>query len=119
MDVSIAGKADDFEAALNLLREQVRAVADVRRQIMADRALRLEDPRHHHALLVQTMAEMGQLGRAISTLEAVSAGRIVVVPAAGVSPQVKAADLPPMARTTGLTAGPKRPGLGAPLGAWS
>lgn len=102
MDVSKLGEAGAFEAALNLLREQLRAVADVRRQIASDEALRAEDPKHQHALMVQTLNEMGQLGRAISTLEAVEAGRILVAPETVSRPRVAAADLPPIERTSAL-----------------
>ncbi len=114
MDVSRLGEAGAFEAALNLLREQQRAVLDVRRQIMSDEALRAEDPVDHHRLLVQTLAEVGQLGRAIRTLEAVQAGRIVALPDEITGPRVKAADLPATERTSALTV--KTPS--APLGAW-
>lgn len=115
MDVSKLGEAGAFEAALNLLREQLRAVADVRRQIASDEALRAEDPKHQHALMVQTLNEMGQLGRAISTLEAVEAGRILVAPETVLRPRVAAADLPPIERTSALAL--KTPS--APLGALS
>lgn len=115
MDVSRIREAGAFEAALNLLREQQRAVLDVRRQIMSDAALKAEDPVHHHRLLVQTLAEVGQLGAAVRTLEAAEAGRVIVVPEEAIGPRVKAADLPAMTRTSGLALG--RPG--APLGAWS
>ena len=52
--------------------------------------------------MVQTLNEMGQLGRAISTLEAVEAGRIVVAPETVLRPRVAAADLPPIERTSAL-----------------
>ncbi len=115
VDVSRVPEAGAFEAALNLMREQQRAVLDVRRQIMSDAELKAEDPVHHHRLLVQTLAEVGQLGAAIRTLEAVEAGRIVVVPDEPVGPRVKAADLPATERTSGLALKPPC----APLGAWS
>lgn len=112
-------EAGAFEAALNLLREQQRAVLDVRRQIMSDAELKAEDPVHHHRLLVQTLAEVGQLGAAIRALEAVEAGRILVVPEEPVGPRVKAADLPATERTSGLAVKTPVKPSGAPLGAWS
>jgi len=115
VDVSRISEAGAFEAALNLLREQQRAVLDVRQQIMSDADLKAQDPVDHHRLLVQTLAEVGQLGAAIRTLEAVEAGRFVVVAEEAVGPRVKAADLPPTERTSGLA----RKTPGAPLGSWS
>nr|WP_314525464.1 hypothetical protein [uncultured Brevundimonas sp.] len=116
--MSRTGEAGAFEAALNLLREQLRAVADVRRQISSDETLRAEDPKHQHALMVQTLNEMGQLGRAISTLEAVDAGRIVVAPEIVLRPSVAAADLPPIERSSGLMGKipPPSPPAVAPIG---
>ena len=115
MDVSRIGEAGAFEAALNLLREQRRAVLDVRRQIMSDEALRAEDPVDHHRLLVQTLAEVAQLDAAIRTLEAAAAGRIIVVPEEVTGPRVKAADLAPTMRTSALALKT----ASAPLGAWT
>lgn len=73
-DVAVATM---FEAALNLLREELRAVTAARRAIMSDRDLAAEDPRHRQQLLTQTMAEIGQHSRAIHLLERVASGDLV------------------------------------------
>ncbi len=104
MDVITTQGAGPFEAALNLLREQRRAVADVRQQIMSDAGLKAEDPKHHHALLVQTLAEIGQLGQAINTLVAVADGRVVIAPEVVSRPRVAAASLPRVERVSGRAA---------------
>lgn len=77
-----------YQAALNVLREERLAVVEVRRTIMADEALRRDDPRHHSDLLTQTMAEAAQLSRAITLLERVQDGDLVEVETL--------ADLPPI-----------------------
>lgn len=107
--------ADPYEAALNLLREQRRAVTDVRRQIASDEALRAEDPRHQHALMVQTLAEIGQLGAAIKLLEAASQGRVEVTPPPVNRPCVAPADLAPIERVSGLSPRFARPGVAGPV----
>ncbi len=66
-----------FEAALNLLREELRAVTAARRAILSDRDLAAEDPVHQQQLLKQTMAEIAQHSRAISLLERVADGVLV------------------------------------------
>jgi hypothetical protein len=66
-----------FEASLNVLREELRAVTAARRAILSDRDLAAEDGVHHQQLLKQTMAEMAQHARAISLLERVAAGELV------------------------------------------
>lgn len=81
-----------MQAALNILREQRRAVLDVHRQLLNDRALEVEDPAHRRQLLAQTMAEQRELSEAISLIERVADGRLVEV------------------------AGKERP---APIGAWA
>jgi|GEM_PF-2315649 len=81
-----------MQAALNILREQRRAVLDVHRQLLNDRALEVEDPAHRRQLLAQTMAEQRELSEAISLIERVMDGRLVEV------------------------AGKERP---APIGAWA
>ena len=107
--------ANPYEAALNLLREQRRAVTDVRRQIASDEALRAEDPRHQHALMVQALAEIGQLGAAIQLLDAAADGRVTVLPDAVARPSVAAADLPPVQRVSGLSPSFARPGVAGPV----
>lgn len=66
-----------YEAALNTLREELRAVTAARRQLMRDEDLRREDPKHREQLLAQTMAEVAQLSRAITLLERVQSGDMV------------------------------------------
>lgn len=66
-----------FEAALNVLREELRAVTAARRAILSDRELAAAESVHHQQLLKQTMAEMAQHARAISLLERVAAGELV------------------------------------------
>lgn len=70
-------RANKFEAALNVLREELRAVTAARRAILSDRALAAEDGAHHQQLLKQTLAEMAQHSRAIRLLERVQAGDLV------------------------------------------
>jgi len=70
-----------FEAALNLLREQRRAVKDVRWAIINDHDLAKSDPGHRSDLLAQTQAEQGQLTAAIELLEKVEAGDLLIVDA--------------------------------------
>lgn len=78
----MAGAAgNSAQAALNLLREQLRAVADTRRQILADRDLERGDPDHRRQLLIQTRIEMGEIARAVGLLERVEAGTLIEVPA--------------------------------------
>lgn len=92
-----------FEAALNLLREQRRAVKDVRWAIINDHELARTDAGHRSDLLAQTLAEQGQLTAAIDLLEEVEAGTLVVVDAA-LSPGPAARGEPPPrpARAHGL-----------------
>ena len=66
-----------YEAALNTLREERRAVSSARAQLLRDEDLRLSDPRHRSQLLAQTMAELAQLSRAITLLERVQSGDLV------------------------------------------
>jgi hypothetical protein len=76
--VDVTGvRTNQYEAALNLLREELRAVTAARRAILSDRDLATADPVHHQQLLKQTMAEMAQHSRAISLLERVAAGLLV------------------------------------------
>jgi len=66
-----------YEAALNLLREERRAVQDIRNAILKDDALKAEDPAHRSQLLTQTMNEITQLLAAISVLERLDSGALV------------------------------------------
>ena len=109
--MSIRKSGPRFEAALNLLREQQRAVAAVRRQILADNDLRREDPGHRQDLLTQTLREIGQLSEAVTVLERVQAG-LSPYAVARVGPRVVGADLPPAERVSGLTARPALPVIG-------
>lgn len=71
-----------MQAALNILREQRRAVLDVHRQILNDAALKAEDSAHWHQLAGQAMAEAGELMAAVTLLEKVMDGRLVEEPGA-------------------------------------
>lgn len=66
-----------FEAALNRLKEERLAVADIREQVLRDDALKATDPAHRRQLLAQTLLELGQLGRAIDLLARVQGGELV------------------------------------------
>lgn len=66
-----------FEAALNRLKEERLAVADIREQVLRDEGLKATDPAHRRQLLAQTMLELGQLGRAIDLLTRVQGGELV------------------------------------------
>lgn len=66
-----------FQAPLNLLREELRAVTAARRAILSDRDLAAADPRHHQDLLAQTLTEMAEHSRAIRLLERVADGELV------------------------------------------
>lgn len=68
-----------MEAALNLLREELRAVADTRRQILHDAELQATDPGHRDQLLTQTMRELDQLSRAIGVLDRIERGDLVEI----------------------------------------
>lgn len=76
-----ATAGNSVQAALNLLREQLRAVADTRRQILMDRDLERDDPDHRRQLLIQTRIELGEIARAVGLLERVEAGTLIEVPA--------------------------------------
>lgn len=92
-----------YEAALNTLREERRAVSAARAQLLRDEDLRRADPQHRNQLLAQTMAELAQLSRAITLLERVQAGDLVEMdlpgPAAAPPPTERR---PPPPRQTGL-----------------
>ena len=68
-----------YEAALNLLREERRAVGDIRNQILKDDALKAEDPTHRSQLLTQTMNELTGLLASISVLGRLDAGTLIAV----------------------------------------
>lgn len=93
-----------FEAALNLLREEGRAVADRRGEIHRDEDLRAEDPDHRCRLLVQTAAEGAQIALAIRVLERAAAGELVDVSAP-----------PPVGWTPSPARRPDLSGLARPL----
>lgn len=71
-----------MQAALNILREQRRAVLDAHRQILNDDALKAEDPAHWRQLAGQASAEASELMAAISVLERLHDGRLVEEPGA-------------------------------------
>lgn len=91
-----------FEAALNLLREERLAVQAARGAILRDSGLEISDPAHRDQLLGQTMAEMAQISRAITLLERVQSGELVEMdlPAPARREPVAEGDPPP--RQTGL-----------------
>ncbi|HAL06365.1 MAG TPA: hypothetical protein DCP26_03275 [Brevundimonas sp.] len=68
-----------MQAALNILREQRRAVLDVHRQLLRDHALEAEEPAHRRQLLAQTLAEQRELSEALTLIERVMDGRLVEV----------------------------------------
>ncbi|QBQ49077.1 hypothetical protein [Brevundimonas naejangsanensis] len=68
-----------MQAALNILREQRRAVLDVHRQLLRDHALEAEDPAHRRQLLAQTLTEQRELSVALSLIERVMDGRLVEI----------------------------------------
>lgn len=80
--------APRFEAALNRLREERLAVEETRRAIQRDIGLRMDDAAHHRQLLAQTYAELGQLARAIETLERMEAEGLYLPPAEGAQPRL-------------------------------
>lgn len=67
-----------YEAAINLLREERRGVAEARRTLMRDEDLRQSAPAHRRQLLAQTQAEIVQLGRALDVLIALQDGDLVM-----------------------------------------
>lgn len=73
--------APRFEAALNLLREERRAVVEVRRTILRDQDLRASDPGHHTQLCIQALREIQQLTRAIDVLDRMESGELIEVEA--------------------------------------
>lgn len=92
-----------FEAALNLLREERRAVEGVRAALMRDEDLRQSDPAHRDQLLVQTRAELAQITRAIALLSRVAAGELVEMEAPDAGPGFTLGERgPPPARASAL-----------------
>lgn len=91
-----------FEAALNLLREERRAVMAARSQIMRDEDLKRADPGHRGSLLAQTMAELAQLARAITLLERVQSGDLVEMDLPAPPPTAPLVARAPEMRMTGL-----------------
>lgn len=67
-----------FQAALNLLAEERRAVSDIRRQILADEALRLADPAHRSQLLTQTLHELSEIDDALGVMRSLNRGALLV-----------------------------------------
>jgi hypothetical protein len=66
-----------YEAALNRLKEERLAVADIHAQLLRDDALKTEDLAHWRQLLSQAVCEMGELGRAIDVLTRLQSGELV------------------------------------------
>ena len=100
-----------FEAALNLLREEGRAVKDRVMEIRRDEALKAEAPAHRLQLLDQALAEMRQIGRAVSVLEAIQADD-GLMPALHASPRPVAMEMALPARVSGLARKPVLPVIG-------
>lgn len=69
--------APRFEAALNLLREELRATVEVRRTILRDHDLASTAPGHRDDLLIQTLREMQQYTRAIGVLDRMENGELI------------------------------------------
>lgn len=63
-------KAGRFEAALNCLMEERRAVQAARSGILRDQEMAARHPGERHQLLAQTQREIGQLTDAIALLQA-------------------------------------------------
>ncbi|GEM_PF-4982612 len=58
-----------MQAALNVLREQRRAMRDTHRQIAADAGLRAADYGHWQQLYIQSNVEIHELSEAIALLQ--------------------------------------------------
>jgi hypothetical protein len=111
-----------FEASLNVLREELRAVTAARRAILSDRELAATDGVHHQQLLKQTMAEMAQHARAISLLERVVAGDLVEMALPDPVPSPAFVKAPRPVRQTALvrrTPDAVAVARRAPLGGWA
>lgn len=91
-----------FEAALNLLREERLAVTAARGQILRDVVLEADDRAHRDQLLAQTMAEMAQISRAITLLERVQSGELVEMDMPPPTRRGPVPDEGPPPRQTGL-----------------
>lgn len=100
--MSVGVAVNRFEAALNLLREEARAVAARRVEIQRDEDLRAEDPDHRCRLLAQAAAETAQIAAAVRVLERAEAGELVditIPPPVGWTPSgPRRADLSGLAR---------------------
>jgi len=111
-----------FEASLNLLREELRAVTAARRAILSDRELAATDGVHHQQLLKQTMAEMAQHARAISLLERVVSGELMEMALPDPVPSPAFVQAPRPVRQTALvrrTPDAVAVARRAPLGGWA
>jgi len=72
-----SGVGVSVEAALNLCREELRAVVDVRLAVLNDEALKKADPGHRDDLLKQSRREIQQLSRAIGILDRIQTGELI------------------------------------------
>lgn len=91
-----------MQAALNLLREERRAVIERLAAIEADAGLRADDGAHWRQLRSQARLEIGQIGRAIDVLERIEGGALREVEGR----LLAAPPPPPGPRQTGLRARP-------------
>lgn len=68
----------EYQAALNVLREERRRLADVRRQILADEGHKRDDPSSWQRLATQSRVDHDALARTIAVLEGVRDGRVLL-----------------------------------------
>lgn len=78
-----------FEAALNLLREELRATMEVRRTILRDQDLQATHPGHRDDLLIQTLREIQQYTRAIGVLDRMENGELIEEELAAALPPIR------------------------------
>lgn len=81
-----------MQAALNVLREQRRAMWDTHRQIAADWKLKAEDHAHWQRLYIQSNLEVHQLDQAIELIRGCMDGPPgLLLSPAGLSPREQSA----------------------------
>ena len=90
-----------MQAALNLLREERRAVIERLAAIETDAVLKVEDAAHWRQLRTQARLEVGQIARAIDGLERIESGALREAEGRLLAPPP-----PPGPRQTGLRARP-------------
>ena len=97
------------EAALNLCREELRAVVDVRLAVLNDEALKKADPGHRDDLLRQTRCEIQQLSRAIGILDRIQTGELIEAEMAAPLPALRARGEAPVRLSVLRRASPPEP----------